>query len=54
MHGSNLSIVFGPNILHKRNANAYDTTDIALVYAVVQIFIEFYDLIFEGIEEERR
>jgi hypothetical protein len=54
MHAMNLSIVFGPNVLHQRNADAYDTTNMAIIYSVVQLFIEQYDTIFEGIDEERR
>ena len=54
MHAMNLSIVFGPNVLHQRNADAYDTTNMAIIYSVVQLFIEQYDQVFEGIDEERR
>ena len=57
MGPSNLSIVFGkfrsisyfnlsdlgPNILHKKSSDPYDTADFGSVYQTVQYFIDNYD-----------
>jgi len=42
MASSNLSIVFGPNILVKRDADPYDTSDFRHVYGLVQLLIDHY------------
>jgi len=54
MGASNLSIVFGPNILYKRTADPFDTSELRNVYAVVQFLIDNHEQMFEGIEEERK
>lgn len=43
MTSSNLSIVFGPNILRKKNADPYDTTGIFFFYIKFKyLFVRFY------------
>ena len=54
MAASNLGIVIGPNLLSKPNADPYDTSDFKHIYNIVQVFIENYAAIFDGIEEERK
>jgi len=54
MHPMNLSIVIGPNILYKQNADSYDTSDLKYGYDLVQLFIDQYNEIFAGVEEERQ
>eukprot|EP01114_Cavostelium_apophysatum_P010623 TRINITY_DN2457_c0_g3_i1.p1 TRINITY_DN2457_c0_g3~~TRINITY_DN2457_c0_g3_i1.p1 ORF type:complete len:1191 (-),score=436.75 TRINITY_DN2457_c0_g3_i1:57-3629(-) len=54
MGPSNLSIVFGPNILYKKNADMFDTAELRSVYHVVQFLIENHVELFAGIEEDRK
>lgn len=44
----------GPNILSKKNADPYDTSDFGYIYQLVQYFIEHYDKLFLTIEEDRK
>jgi len=56
MKSSNLAIVFGPNILCKKDANPFDCSDHKAMYSVVQLLLDHYDSIFGDlkIEEERQ
>jgi hypothetical protein len=44
-----VSIVVGPNMLKKQNADPYDTSDFQYVYATIQMMIDRYDILFEVI-----
>lgn len=44
----------GPNILSKKNADPYDTSDFGHIYQLVQYFIEQYEKLFLAIEEDRK
>eukprot|EP01117_Protostelium_nocturnum_P003688 TRINITY_DN1496_c0_g1_i1.p1 TRINITY_DN1496_c0_g1~~TRINITY_DN1496_c0_g1_i1.p1 ORF type:complete len:1155 (+),score=559.92 TRINITY_DN1496_c0_g1_i1:114-3578(+) len=54
MQASNLGIIFGPNLLYKRDANPFDTSDFKSIHAIVQTLLINVDKIFEGVEEEKR
>ncbi|PRP89314.1 lim domain protein [Planoprotostelium fungivorum] len=54
MQPSNLSIIFGPGLMGKKNADPFDTSDYKYVYTIVQMFMLDCEGLFQKVEEEKR